>query len=105
MKISRDGIPDEVLKEIFPKKLKRYEASEKVYSHLKQKILSGKLKKGQKMTYDGIAQDFDVSRGIAHKVISGLKKDRLIISKGRKGSFVASSGLREFDKKLLQKKT
>jgi DNA-binding GntR family transcriptional regulator len=43
---ARDRIPDEVLKEIFPRRLNRYEASEKVYSHLKQKILSGKLKKG-----------------------------------------------------------
>ena len=47
-------IPDEVLKEIFPKKLNRYEASEKVYSHLKKMILSGKLKKGQKLTHEGI---------------------------------------------------
>jgi hypothetical protein len=36
MKESRDRIPDEVLEEIFPKKLNRYEASEKVYSHLKK---------------------------------------------------------------------
>ncbi len=86
-KISK--IPDEVLREIFPKKLSRYEASEKVYSDLKKMILSGKLKKGQKLTYDGIALDFNVSRGIVPKVISRLKKDGLIISKWGKGSFVA----------------
>ena len=88
MKESRDRIPDKVLKEIFPKKLNRHQVSEMVYSRLKQKILSGKLKKGQKLTHDGIAQDFDVSRGIVHNVISRLKKDGLIISKWRKGSFV-----------------
>jgi len=86
---ARDRIPDEVLKEIFPRRLNRYEASEKVYSHLKKMILSGKLKKGQRLTYDGIALDFNVSRGTVHKVISRLKKDGLIISKWRKGSFVA----------------
>jgi DNA-binding GntR family transcriptional regulator len=85
---SRDGIPDEVLKEIFPKKLNRYEASEKVYTLLKKMILSGKLKKGQRLTYDSIANDFFVSRALVHKVIFQLKKDGLIISKGRKGSFV-----------------
>jgi hypothetical protein len=37
MKISRDRIPNDVLKEIFPKKLNRYEASEKVYSLLKKR--------------------------------------------------------------------
>jgi DNA-binding GntR family transcriptional regulator len=88
MKESRDRMPDKVLKEIFPKKLKRYGASEKAYSQLKKMILSGKLKKGQKLTYDGIALDFNVSRGIVPKVISRLKKDGLIISKWRKGSFV-----------------
>ena len=88
MKKSRDRIPDEVLEEIFPKKLKRSGASEKVYSQLKKMILSGKLKKRQKLTYDGIALDFNASRGIIPKVISRLKKDGLIVSKWRKGSFV-----------------
>jgi DNA-binding GntR family transcriptional regulator len=88
MKESRDRIPDEVLEEIFPKKLNRYEASEKVYSHLKKMILSGKLKKGQRLTYDGIARNFNVSKAIVHKVISQLKEDGLIISKWGKGSFV-----------------
>jgi DNA-binding GntR family transcriptional regulator len=51
-------------------------------------ILSGKLKKGQKLAYDGIAQDLNVSRGIVPNVISRLKKDRLIISKRGVGSFI-----------------
>jgi DNA-binding GntR family transcriptional regulator len=100
----RDRIPDEVLKEIFPKKLNRRKAPEELYTHLKKMILSGKLKKGQKITYDGIALDFNVSRGIVHKVISQLKKDGLIISKWRKGSFVASRSLRKFDRKLTPEK-
>jgi DNA-binding GntR family transcriptional regulator len=51
-------------------------------------ILSGKLKKGQRLTYDGIARNFNVSKAIVHKVISQLKEDGLIISKWGKGSFV-----------------
>jgi len=89
MRKHRDRIPDEVLKEIFPEKLKRHEAPEELYTHLKKMILSGKLKKGQKLTHDGIAQDFNVSRAIVQKVISQLKEDGLIISKWRKGSFVS----------------
>ena len=73
----KDRIPDEVLKEIFPQKLKKRGAPEDLYIHLKKMILSGKLKKGQKLTYDGIALDFNVSRGIVHNVISRLKKDGL----------------------------
>jgi DNA-binding GntR family transcriptional regulator len=88
MKKSRDGIPNEVLKEIFPKKLNRYQVSEKVYSHLKQMILSGKVKKGQRLVQEKIAQKFNVSRMAVAIAFSQLKKDGLIISKRGVGSFV-----------------
>jgi len=84
----RDRIPDEVLKEIFPKKLKRYGASEKVYSQLKKMILSGKLKKGKKLLREEIVRNFNVSETVVAKAFSQLKKDRLIIIKGRTGSFI-----------------
>jgi len=83
-----DRIPDRVLDEIFPKKLKRWGASEKVYLQLKKMILTGKLKKGEKLSYERIVREFDVSRDVAHGVIFHLKKDRLVISKRRVGSFV-----------------
>ena len=51
-------------------------------------VLSGKLKKGHKLTHEGIANDFNVSRALVHKVIFQLKKDGLIISKRGVGSFV-----------------
>jgi DNA-binding GntR family transcriptional regulator len=95
----KNRIPDKLLEEIFPKKLNRYKASEELYTHLKKKILSGKLKKGQKLTYNGIALEFNVSRWVVPNPISLLKKNRLIISKGRKGSFVGQP-----DKKLTSKK-
>jgi DNA-binding GntR family transcriptional regulator len=88
MKQFSDGIPNKVLKEIFPKKFKGREAPEELYTHLKKMILSGKLKKGQRLTHEGIAEHFNISRGIVQKVNSQLKEDKLIISKGRKGSFV-----------------
>ena len=86
---STDRIPAEVLKEIFPKRLKRRGAPEGLYTHLKRMILSGKVKEGQKLTYDGIALDLNVRRGTVHHMVSRLKKDQLIIWKWRKGSFVA----------------
>jgi DNA-binding GntR family transcriptional regulator len=89
MRRPKDRVPDEVLKEIFPQKLKRWGASEKVYSQLKKMILTGKLKKGERLSYEKIVREFDVSRDVAHGVISHLKKDRLLISKRRVGSFVA----------------
>ena len=85
----RDRIPDEVLKEIFPRKLNRCRASEWVYTQLKQMILAGKLKKGKSLVREEIAKNFDVSEGIVSRAFSQLRKERLIISKGRRGSFVA----------------
>ena len=89
MKISRDRIPNEIIEEIFPKKLRRGGASEKVYSQLKKMILAGKLKKGESLSYERIVHQFNVSRDVAHGVIFQLKKDRLVVSKGRLGIFVA----------------
>jgi len=81
-------IPDEVLKEIFPKKLSRYQSPDRVYTQLKKMILSGKLKKGGRLSYERIVHEFNVSREVAHKAISQLKKDGLVISKRGVGSFV-----------------
>jgi DNA-binding GntR family transcriptional regulator len=88
MKITRDRIPDDVLKEIFPRGLNRSLASERIYSHLKQMILSGKIRKGQRLVQEKIAQEFNVSRMAAGIAFSKLKKDGLIISKRGVGSFV-----------------
>ena len=88
MKKSRNRIPDKVLKEIFPEKLKRYGASEKVYSHLKQMILSGKVKKRKRLIQEKIAQKFNVSRMAVTVAISRLKKEKLIITRRGIGSMV-----------------
>ena len=85
----KDKIPDEILKQIFPRKLNRCRASEWVYTQLKQMVLAGKLKKGKRVVREEIAKNFDVSEGVVSRAFSQLKKERLIISKGRKGSFVA----------------
>ena len=89
MKRYGDGIPDKVLKEIFPRRINRSLAAEELYTDLKKMIVSGKLKKGQKLTYDGIAQDLNVSKGIVLNAIARLKKHRLVIVKRGVGSFVA----------------
>jgi DNA-binding GntR family transcriptional regulator len=88
MRKSERRISDKILKEIFPQKLTRFPFPDKVYGQLKKRILSGKLKKGQRLSYDGVVHDFNISRWAAHKVISKLKKDGLLISKGKAGSFV-----------------
>ena len=88
-KSKRDRIPNEVLKEIFPRKLSRYQSPNRVYTQLKEMILSGKLRKGKRLVREEIAQNFNVGETEVAKVFSQLKKDGLIISKRGIGSFVA----------------
>ena len=86
---ARNNVPVEVLKEIFPRKLSSCLGSDYVYTQLKRMILSGKLKKGKRLSKEEIALNFDVGEGVARRAFSQLKKDGLVISKGKKGSFVA----------------
>ena len=85
---SRDRIPDKVLREIFPNKLKRSLGPEQIYTQLKQMILSSRLKSGQRLIQEKIAQKFNVSRMGVAIAFSQLKKDGLVISKRGVGSFV-----------------
>lgn len=89
MKQLKRKIPAEVLEEIFPQKLSKLRASKWIYSRLKQQILSGEFKRGQRLLREEIAQDFNVSETIVSVAFSQLKKDGLIVVKGGVGSFVA----------------
>jgi DNA-binding GntR family transcriptional regulator len=84
----KNRIPDGVLKEIFPKKHKQSFAPEWVYSELKQMILSGKFRKGQKLLQDKIAKTFNVNKLAVSIAFSRLRKDGLVIIKNRVGTFV-----------------
>ncbi len=88
MKRFGDGIPKKVLKEIFPKRLNRSSVAEQVYALLKQMILSRNLKKGKRLLRLEVVKIFDVDEWIVSEAFSQLKKDGLIIIKGRR-SFVA----------------
>jgi len=88
MNVAKKRIPDELLKEIFPKKLDKGLSSEQIYIHLKKMIISGKLKKGEKLLQEKIAQGFRVSRVTAAVAFSRLRRDGLVVSKKGVGSFV-----------------
>jgi DNA-binding GntR family transcriptional regulator len=89
MRKSKGRVPDKVLKQIFPQKLKRSLGSERIYNQVKQMILSGKLKKGKRLFREKIGQNFNVSQTVVAEAFSRLKKDGLVIIKGGVGSFVA----------------
>ena len=89
MSKSNDRIPNKVLKEIFPKHLRKVSLSDELYAQLKTLILSGKLKKGQKLALNKLALDLNTTIPLIRPAFQRLERERLIISMGRKGSFVA----------------
>ncbi len=88
MRKSESRIPVDILKEIFPQELSRFQFPDKVYGQPKKMKRSGKLKAGQRLSYDRVLHDFNISRWAAHKVISQLKRDGFLISEDKAGSFV-----------------
>ena len=85
----KNKIPDQILSEIFPKKVKRAKLSEEVYEQLKKIILSGKFKKGQRLVEEKLAHRLNVSRNPVQIAMLRLRKEKLVIWKYKKGTFVA----------------
>ena len=85
----KNTIQEEVLKEIFPRKYKRRQMSLDIYEQLKKMILSGKLKKGQRLVEERLANQLNVSRNPVRIAILQLREDGLVTWKFKKGTFVA----------------
>ena len=85
----KNVVPEEILKEIFRRKLKRRDLSSQVYNKLKKMILSGTLKKGERLVQEKLALRFNVSRQTVIFALRQLKKDKLIVVKYRRGAFVS----------------
>ena len=85
----KDRIPDQVFKEIFPRRLKKHQVIPNTYNQLKKMILSGKLKKGERLVQEKLAHDLNVSRMPVIKAIRQMKKEGLVVWKPKKGVFVA----------------
>jgi DNA-binding GntR family transcriptional regulator len=85
----KNKIPDTIIGEIFPRKVKRSMLSEEVYDQLKKMILSGKFKKGQRLVEEKLAHRLNVSRNPVQIALLRLRKENLVIWKYKKGTFIA----------------
>jgi DNA-binding GntR family transcriptional regulator len=85
----KNKIPNQVINEIFPKKVRRSKLSEEVYDQLKKMILSGKFKKDQRLVEEKLAHRLDVSRNPVQVALLRLRKEKLVIWGYKKGTFVA----------------
>jgi DNA-binding GntR family transcriptional regulator len=82
-------IPEEVLREIFQRKIKRRDLNGEIYDKLKKMILSGRFKKGERLIQEELAHGFDVSRTVILHAFAQLEKDKLIVRKYKQGAFVS----------------
>jgi len=82
-------IPEEVIREIFQRRLRRRDLNGEVYNKLKKMILSGKFKKGERLIQEELAHSFDVSRTVVLNAFDQLEKDKLIVRKYKEGAFVS----------------
>jgi DNA-binding GntR family transcriptional regulator len=85
----KNKIPDQVLSDIFPKRVRKAKLSEEVYEQLKKMILSGKFKKGQRLVEEKLAHRLNVSRNPVQIALLRLRKEKMLIWKYKKGTFVA----------------
>ncbi len=85
----KNKIPESVIKEIFPKKVSRPNLSEEVYEQLTKMIASGKLKKGHRLVEEQLANRLNVSRNPVQRALLRLRKEKLVVWKYNKGTFVA----------------
>lgn len=84
----KNKIPDQVLSDIFPKRVKRAKLSDEVYDQLKKMILTGKFKKGQRLVEEKLANRLNVSRNPIQIALLRLRKEKLCFWKYKKGTFV-----------------
>lgn len=85
----KNAVHEEVLREIFPRKYKRRQMSLDIYEQLKKMILSGKLKKGQRLVEEKLANQLNVSRNPVRIAILQLREEGLVTWKFKRGTFVA----------------
>ncbi len=85
----KNAIRKETLKEIFPRKYKRRQISQEIYEQIKRMILSGKLRKGQRLVEEKLANQLNVSRNPVRIAILQLRDEGLVTWKFRKGTYVS----------------
>lgn len=70
--------------------------SQRVYRALKERILKGELRSGEKLLQDELAETLGVSRTPLLSALSKLEKEMLVETKPRRGAFVRQLTHEEF---------
>jgi DNA-binding GntR family transcriptional regulator len=84
----KNTIHKEILQEIFPRKYTRRQIGQDIHDQLKKMIVSGKLKKGQRLVEEKLANQLNVSRNPVRIAILQLRKEGLVTWEFKKGTYV-----------------
>ena len=79
------------------KMIKNYSLSDQVYDFLKDSIITGELKPGDRLLELEIAKTYDVSQAPVREALSRLKKEGFVVHYRHKGTFVSN-----FSKKNIE---
>lgn len=77
--------------------VRRESTREKVYGAIREAILDGRLRLGQRLTEISLAKDFGVSRAIIREALQQLAHDGLVEQNAYKGSSVVSLSPEQVD--------
>ena len=85
------------MKKVNLKPVKQVRVTEKVYGLIKDAILQNKLKPGQKLNQDELADTLEVSRTPVREALLKLEKEQLVENLPYKGAQVSGFSLREIE--------
>lgn len=71
--------------------------AEDAYHRLRQDILSGELKPGEKLRLEALSRRYEVGMGPLREALSRLTGSNLVITEGQRGFWVAPLSIKEFE--------
>lgn len=74
-------------------KVNRFSLTDQVYSIIKEQIVSGVLKSGEKISVDGLARDLETSKTPIREAINKLIGENLVINTGKNKMEIVELGL------------
>ena len=72
------------------KMIKNYSLADQVYNFLKDLIIKGELKPGERIVELEVAKTYDVSQAPVREALSRLSKEGFVIHHRNKGTFVSN---------------
>lgn len=77
--------------------IKNYSLADQIYNHMKDLIVKGELKPGERITELEVAKTYEVSQAPVREALSRLKKEGFVVHHRNKGSFVSNFSSKDIE--------